>query len=89
MGKNEKLLNRIFGRKTPSDITFQELRRMLEHYDFILSTYNAAHYNFKHPNLTYIITIDSHDKSRPLNKVYIDKVKDALEELGIKGEEKW
>ncbi|HCT62990.1 MAG TPA: hypothetical protein DIC19_02710 [Erysipelotrichaceae bacterium] len=88
MGADEKLMIRIFGRKVPNDITFKELSRFLINIGFILQTHKGAHYNFKHPNLVYILTIDSHDERKPVNKVYINKVKEALEELGINGEEK-
>lgn len=88
MGADEKLLAKLSGKKIPNDITMNELNRFLLNMGFSLHSQVSAHYNFKHPGLEYIITIDSHDFRRDVNPIYVRKVIDALEELGLKGEPK-
>jgi predicted RNA binding protein YcfA (HicA-like mRNA interferase family) len=81
MGTSDKLLFRIFGLKIPNDISMKELDRLLTRSGFILQSKVSAHYNYKHPNLKYILTIDAHDFRKEVKPIYIKKVKEALEEL--------
>jgi len=88
MGADEKLLAKICGNKIPNDITMNELNRLLVNLGFVQQSKNGAHYNYRHPELNYILTIDSHDFRQEVKTIYIKNVRIALSELGIKGETK-
>lgn len=81
MGGNEKLLLKMRRKPVPNDITMNELKRLLISRGFILQSRKSAHLNFSHPNLNYILTIDSHDDRKDLKAIYIRKALQAIDEV--------
>ncbi|MBC8100358.1 MAG: type II toxin-antitoxin system HicA family toxin [Armatimonadetes bacterium] len=49
MSKRKKRLERI--RQNPKNVSFEELRQVLEDYDFTLERISGSHYIFKHKQL--------------------------------------
>ncbi len=86
MGSNSKLIKKILRKETPSDITIDELDRLLIYLGFVLQTQNSSHRNYKHQGLTYLLTIATHGNKSQVLKIYIKNTKKAFQELGINGE---
>ena len=87
MGSDEKLIKKIFRSEIPKDITFQELKRLLKNVGFVLQNQRGSHHSYKHAKLKYILTITAHSDKEQIKPVYIKIVKDALEDIGINGEQ--
>lgn len=81
MGVNEKLLEKMKRRPIPTDITMNELSRLLESRGFTLQSKKGSHKNFTHPKLNYILTIVSHDSRKPVKAVYIKTSLAAIDEV--------
>ncbi len=80
MSKWDKLLSRIL--RLSTDLRFNELRKVLESYGYVMNAPKggSSHYTFRKKGCMPI-TIPKHE---PIKKVYVEKVKEAIEsEVGI------
>ena len=83
MSKREKLLRRIRTRPTPSDITGNELRALLESLGFVMLNGSGSRRKFHHaPSKTLLILHEPHPRSI-IGKVYVEQVVEALESNGL------
>jgi predicted RNA binding protein YcfA (HicA-like mRNA interferase family) len=75
MSKWEKLLQKILA--LSNDLRFDELRKVLESYGYIMQEPRggSSHYTFRKPGCTKI-TIPKHN---PIKRVYVEMVKDVVE----------
>ena len=75
MSKWEKLLQKI--RSLSKDIRFDELRKILEAYDYQMDSprSGSSHYTFRKPGC-HPITIPKHD---PIKKVYVELIRNVVE----------
>ena len=75
MSKWEKLLERV--RSLSGDVRFEELKRILERYGYIMTapSNGSSHFTFR-KNGYPSITIPKHN---PVKKHYVRTVKDAIE----------
>jgi predicted RNA binding protein YcfA (HicA-like mRNA interferase family) len=75
MSKWEKLLQKILA--LSKDLRFEELRKVLESYGYIMQAPRggSSHYTFRKPGYTKI-TIPKHN---PIKRVYVEMVKDVVE----------
>jgi predicted RNA binding protein YcfA (HicA-like mRNA interferase family) len=75
MSKWEKLLQKILA--LSKDLRFEELRKVLESYGYIMQAPRggSSHYTFRKPGCTKI-TIPKHN---PIKRVYVEMVKDVVE----------
>ena len=76
MSKWEKLLKKIL--TLSKDMRFDELRKILESYGYVMSAPKggSSHYTFRKPGKTPI-TIPKHE---PIKKVYVEMVRQEVEE---------
>ena len=81
MGVNEKLLEKMRRKPIPNDISMNELNRLLLSRGFTLQSRKGSHLNYKHPKLSNILTIVSHDDRKSLLATYIKNALIALEEI--------
>lgn len=81
MGVNEKLLIKMRRKPIPSDITMNEVTRLLESRGFSLHSRNSSHLNFKHPKLSYILRFASHDDRKELKAIYIKLALEAIDDV--------
>ena len=75
MSKWEKLLQKILA--LSKDLRFEELRKVLESYGYVMQVPRggSSHYTFRKPGCTKI-TIPKHN---PIKRVYVEMVKDIVE----------
>lgn len=75
MSKWDKLLTRIC--TLSKDLRFDELRKVLEDYGYVMNfpKGGSSHYTFRKPGCQPI-TIPKHE---PINKVYVELVKQIVE----------
>ena len=75
MSKWEKLLQKILA--LSKDLRFEELRKVLESYGYVMQAPRggSSHYTFRKPGYTKI-TIPKHN---PIKRVYVEMVKDVVE----------
>ena len=75
MSKWEKLLQKILA--LSKDLRFEELRKVLESYGYVMQVPRggSSHYTFRKPDCTKI-TIPKHN---PIKRVYVEMVKDIVE----------
>lgn len=79
MSKWEKLIRRLLS--IPADARFDELRKVLEAYGYVMSSPNggSSHFTFRKQGKPPI-TIPAHE---PIKKIYVEMVRDVvLEEKG-------
>ena len=80
MGHYEKLLHDI--ENNPSDVKFDALHKLLTKVGgFDCRNGKGDHYNFSHPDLEDILTIDSRGKKGPLKAVYVKKALRLFKEV--------
>ena len=80
MSKWEKLLQKILA--LSNDLRFDELRKVLESYDYTMQAPRSSHYTFRKQGCTKI-TIPKHN---PIKRVYVEMVKDIVENEVIDNE---
>ena len=75
MSKWEKLLQKILA--LSKELRFEELRKVLESYGYVMQAPRggSSHYTFRKPGCTKI-TIPKHN---PIKRVYVEMVKDVVE----------
>ena len=75
MSKWEKLLQKILA--LSKELRFEELRKVLESYGYVMQAPRggSSHYTFRRPGYTKI-TIPKHN---PIKRVYVEMVKDVVE----------
>jgi predicted RNA binding protein YcfA (HicA-like mRNA interferase family) len=75
MPKWEKLLQKILA--LSKELRFEELRKVLESYGYVMQAPRggSSHYTFRKPGYTKI-TIPKHN---PIKRVYVEMVKDVVE----------
>lgn len=75
MSKWDKLLDRV--RKLSPDLRFEELKKILESYGYVMNTpkSGSSHYTFRKVGYPPI-TIPKH---KPIKKVYIEMVREVVE----------
>jgi predicted RNA binding protein YcfA (HicA-like mRNA interferase family) len=75
MSKWEKLLQKILA--LSKELRFEELRKVLESYGYVMQAPRggSSHYTFRKPGYTKI-TIPKHN---PIKRVYVEMVKDIVE----------
>ena len=78
MSRFDKLLERI--KSLSKDMRFEELRKVLESYGYTMNAPKggSSHYTFRKPG-KMPITIPKHE---PIKKVYVQMVKDVIENGG-------
>ena len=74
MNKWEKLLDKILS--LSKDVRFEELRKVLESYGYVMNSPGSSHYTFRKPGRSPI-TIPKHE---PIKKVYVEMVREIVEE---------
>lgn len=79
MANLDKLLARV--RSVPTDMRFDELRRVLEAYGYKMTSPHGggSHYTFRKAGHDPI-TVPKH---RPIKQIYVKMVKDALEDDNV------
>ena len=75
MSQWDKLLDRV--RRLSPDLRFEELKKILESYGYVMSTPKggSSHYTFRKAGYPPI-TIPKH---KPIKKVYIEMVREVVE----------
>ena len=75
MSQWDKLLDRV--RRLSPDLRFEELKKILESYGYVMSAPNggSSHYTFRKTGYPPI-TIPKH---KPIKKVYIEMVREVVE----------
>ncbi len=80
MGYYEKLLTKIMENPYRTDITIEEVKKLLIRNGFILQSVKGSHHVFVHNDLDYPICIPS-KKGRFVKPAYIMVIKKALEAM--------
>jgi predicted RNA binding protein YcfA (HicA-like mRNA interferase family) len=75
MGKREKLLEKL--KKSPNNITFDELEKVLLNEDFVLERISGSHHIFKRGEVTFVIPVHKNK----VKSVYVKRVVEIIEEL--------
>jgi predicted RNA binding protein YcfA (HicA-like mRNA interferase family) len=78
MSQHEKIKARIMAGRVPKDIMPTELQAFMTKADFELRDIRGDHYIYKHPELTYHLSIPMH---KPVKPVYIKMIAEALEKI--------
>jgi predicted RNA binding protein YcfA (HicA-like mRNA interferase family) len=78
MSKREKRLEKI--RQNPKDVSFEELRQVLEDHGFTLESVAGSHHNFKRrvKTETFKITIPYH---KPIKSFYVKQAIKAIDAI--------
>ena len=76
MSRREKLLQKI--RQAPNDVTFSDLRKLLESEDFFLDRITGSHHVFRRGDTVFVVPMHQ-------NRVKTVYVKRALEIIGEYG----
>ena len=79
LGKREKLLKKAI--ESPKNLTFNELRMLLEHHGFEHKNTTGSHEIYKYKNVMMNIQPDKSDKS----KAKVFQIKQFLEKLRTHG----
>ena len=79
MSQWEKLLERL--NNLSSDLRFEELKRILEHYEYKMYSPKggSSHFTFRKKGQG-IITIPKH---KPIKRVYIKLIRDVVQKLSL------
>ena len=85
MSKWEKLLQKILA--LSNDLRFDELRKVLESYGYTMQAprSGSSHYTFRKQGCTKI----TFPKHNPIKRVYVEMVKDIVENEVIDNEKHW
>lgn len=78
MPPNERRLQRA--RQNSKNVRFNELVRILEDHGFIVRPGKGSHYVAFHPNSPRNMAFP---RQNPMNRVYVRKVLDTIDELGL------
>lgn len=81
MGYYDKLLKKIKEDPYRTDITIDEVKKLLDHNGFHLQSVKGSHHVFTHDRLEYPLCIPSVN-GRGVKPTYIKEIKKALEYLG-------
>lgn len=76
MSKYEKLLKSI--RNNPSDVKFEDLRKILLHHGFIERQPRGGSSHFTYTRKDTIITVPKH---KPVNKAYVKQTLKLIDEI--------
>lgn len=76
MSKHEKLLKSI--RNNPSDVKFENLRKILLHYGFTERQPRGGSSHFTYTRDNTIVTVP---KQKPVNKTYVKQVLKLIDEI--------
>ncbi len=78
MSKRDKLLEKL--KNNPTNVRFETIQDLLLHYEFKerQPSGGSSHYTY-----TYKSTIITIPKHKPLKKLYVTRVLELLEELGL------
>lgn len=74
MTKREKLFEKI--RNNPKDISFSDIRKVLEQEDFSLVRIAGSHHVFKRNELTFVIPVHKNQ----VKSVYVKRVVELIEQ---------
>lgn len=80
MGHYEKLLAKIMENPYRTDVTIEEVKRLLERNGFNLKSIKGSHYVFVHNDLDYPLCIPAKN-GRFVKPAYIMVIKKALEAM--------
>lgn len=75
MSKREKLLEKL--KKSPNNVTFDQVKKVLLNEDFILDRTVGSHHIFKRGEVTFVIPVHGNK----VKVVYIKRVVEIIEEL--------
>jgi predicted RNA binding protein YcfA (HicA-like mRNA interferase family) len=79
MSQFEKFKNTILSKSVPNDIQAAQLQSFMLKMGFSLHGVKGSHYNYKHKDLSYLLTIPMHKES--VKQAYIRMVRDAVREV--------
>ena len=78
LSKIEKLINRM--RSNPSDATFEEVKKYLEYYGFILDRTNGSHHIFIHEKISDELVIPTIG-GRFVKTIYVKEANRVIDKL--------
>lgn len=76
MTKREKLLDRI--KQSPHNVTFADIRKLLESEAFILKRVTGSHHVFQKADIVFIVPVHQNR----VKAVYVKRVIEIIEEYG-------
>ena len=74
MGEREKLLQRI--RQSPHNVTFKDVRKLLESEEFILDRITGSHHVFRKSDIVFVVPVH-HNR---VKTVYVKRMIEIIEE---------
>lgn len=74
MNKREKLLQRI--RVSPNNVTFADVRKLLEAEDFLLDRITGSHHVFRKADIVFVVPVHQNR----VKAVYVKRVIEIIEE---------
>lgn len=74
MTKRQKIFDKIVN--NPRDVSFSDIRKLLEQEDFILERVSGSHHVFKKNSVTFIVPVHNNK----VKTVYVKRVIELIEE---------
>jgi predicted RNA binding protein YcfA (HicA-like mRNA interferase family) len=76
MSKREKLLESL--KQSPNNVTFAQIRKLLEQEEFTLERITGSHHVFKKGSITFVVPVHNNK----VKSVYVKRVVEIIEEYG-------
>ncbi len=76
MSKREKLLEAL--KQSPNNVTFTQIRKLLEREQFTLERITGSHHVFKRGSVTFVVPVHNNK----VKGVYVKRVVEIIEEYG-------
>ena len=76
MSKREKLLESL--KQSPNNVTFAQIRKLLEQEEFTLERITGSHHVFKKGSITFVVPVHNNK----VKIVYVKRVIEIIEEYG-------
>ncbi|MCY7376879.1 MAG: type II toxin-antitoxin system HicA family toxin [Pyrinomonadaceae bacterium] len=76
MSKREKLLESL--KQSPNNVTFAQIRKLLEQEDFMLERITGSHHVFKRGTTIFVVPVHKNK----VKAVYVKRVIEIIEEYG-------
>ncbi len=76
MTKRDKLLDRV--KQSPHNVTFADIRKLLESEDFVLDRIAGSHHVFRKADIVFVVPVHQNR----VKVVYVKRVIEIIEEHG-------
>jgi predicted RNA binding protein YcfA (HicA-like mRNA interferase family) len=83
MSKQQKALERLLSQPTPADITWEELKRVLQGLGYEEKRNTGSRRKFSHKKRQLVIILHEPHPENTINRRYIEQVVDHLKSNGL------